>query len=55
MIGLVMSLLSPIYKTFITLLNARQVEYLLVGGYAVGIMATPGRHATWIFGLPHIR
>jgi len=30
------SLLPPDFKDFLKLLNSRQVEYLLVGGYAVG-------------------
>src|SRR3954469_976840 len=32
---MVTELLSPNFKTFLSLLNARKVEYLLVGGYAV--------------------
>jgi hypothetical protein len=28
--------LPPDFKEFLQLLNAHQVEYLLVGGYAVG-------------------
>lgn len=30
------SLLPPDFKEFLRLLNSRQVEYLLIGGYAVG-------------------
>lgn len=41
MIALVSSLLSPMSKAFISLLNARRVEYLLVGGYAVGYYGYP--------------
>lgn len=30
------SLLPPDFKDFLKLLNSKQVEYLLIGGYAVG-------------------
>lgn len=33
--------LPPDFKEFLRLLNARQVEYLLVGGYAVGYYGYP--------------
>jgi hypothetical protein len=35
------SLLPPDFKEFLNLLNSRQVEYLLVGGYAVGYHGYP--------------
>ncbi len=34
-------MLSPDYKEFIELLNKNQIEYLIVGGYAVGIYGFP--------------
>ncbi len=33
--------LSPDFKEFLKLLNAHQVEYLLIGGYAVGYYGCP--------------
>ena len=33
--------LSPDFKEFLKLLNAHQVEYLLIGGYAVGYHGYP--------------
>lgn len=33
--------LPPDFKDFLRLLNARQVEYLLIGGYAVGYHGYP--------------
>jgi hypothetical protein len=33
--------LPPDFKEFLRLLNARQVEYLLIGGYAVGYYGYP--------------
>jgi hypothetical protein len=33
--------LAPDFKDFLRLLNARQVEYLLIGGYAVGYYGYP--------------
>jgi len=33
--------LPPDFKAFLRLLNAHQVEYLLVGGYAVGYHGYP--------------
>lgn len=33
--------LSPDFKEFLRLLNAHQVEYLLIGGYAVGFHGHP--------------
>ena len=35
--------LPPDFKEFLKLLNAHQVEYLLIGGYAVATMATRAR------------
>ena len=35
------SLLSPDFKEFLQLLNSKQVEYLLIGGYAVGYHGYP--------------
>ena len=34
-------LLPPDFKEFLQLLNTNQVEYLLVGGYAVGYYGYP--------------
>ncbi len=33
--------LPPDFKEFLRLLNAHQVEYLLIGGYAVGYYGYP--------------
>ena len=33
--------LSKDFKEFIALLNAHQIKYLIVGGYAVGLHAQP--------------
>ena len=35
------SLLPPDFKDFLRLLNAKAVEYLLIGGYAVGYYGYP--------------
>ena len=35
------SLLPPDFKEFLKLLNSRRVEYLLIGGYAVGYYGYP--------------
>jgi hypothetical protein len=35
------SLLPPDFKEFLRLLNSKQVEYLLIGGYAVGYYGYP--------------
>jgi hypothetical protein len=35
------SLLPPDFKEFLRLLNSRRVEYLLIGGYAVGYYGYP--------------
>lgn len=38
---MVISTLPPDFKDFLRLLNSKQVEYLLVGGYAVGYYGYP--------------
>lgn len=38
------------FKEFLRLLGSNEVEYLLVGGYAVGIHVTSERRTTWISG-----
>ena len=38
------------FKEFLQLLNDHKVEYLLVGGYPVGIMGTHGIQQTLIYG-----
>jgi hypothetical protein len=38
------------FKDFLRLLRAHRVEYLLIGGYAVGYLGTLGRPRTWISG-----
>ena len=35
------------FKEFLKLLNAKQVEYLLIGGYAVGYHGYPRATAVW--------
>lgn len=50
-----MILLPPDFKEFLKLLNARQVEYLLIGGYAVGYYGYPrptGDMDIWISASP---
>ena len=50
-----MILLPPDFKEFLKLLNARQVEYLLIGGYAVGYYGYPrptGDMDIWISANP---
>jgi hypothetical protein len=46
--------LPPDFKEFLKLLKDHNVRYLLIGGYAVGIMDTHVLPKTWIFGLPFI-
>jgi len=39
--------LHPDFKDFLRLLNSHAVEYLLVGGYAVGATVIPVRPEIW--------
>jgi hypothetical protein len=43
--------LPPDFKEFLKLLNAHQVEYLLIGGYAVGYHGYPRATVDMVFGL----
>ena len=50
-----MILLPPDFKEFLKLLNAKRVEYLLIGGYAVGYYGYPrptGDMDIWISATP---
>ncbi|HLO45666.1 MAG TPA: hypothetical protein VK175_15110 [Leadbetterella sp.] len=42
--------LNPDFKEFIELLNSNKVEYIVVGGYAVGFHGHPRYTAILIFG-----
>ena len=46
--------LPPDFKEFLQLLNSYDVQYLIVGGYAVGYHAIRGQLEIWTFGLPSI-
>ena len=40
------------FKEFLQLLNQHQVEYLLIGGYAVNLYGFVGPQAIWMFSWP---
>lgn len=51
-----MTLLPTDFKEFLQLLNSHRVEYLLIGGYAVGFYGYPRATADmdiWISATPH--
>ena len=43
-------MLAKDFKEFVELLIKHKVEYIIVGGYAVGIHGYHDTPATWIFG-----
>lgn len=47
--------LPPDFKEFLRLLNDNEVEYLLIGGYAVGTMDTHEQPGIWMCGLQSVQ
>jgi len=46
--------LPPDFKEFLKLLNAHQVEYLLIGGYAAACLTNPQFHDRLYFMRPRL-